>query len=59
MAPQHPTDDDKTSNDKRAQPESGKPEHRPGKQNDDNVDDLGRNVNDPGKTLDQPTNESH
>lgn len=40
---------------KAPEPEKGVPEHRSGKQLDDNLDDLGRNVNDPGDKQDQPT----
>ncbi|MET3926211.1 hypothetical protein [Devosia sp. 2618] len=38
-------------------PQKGGPtEAKPGQQQDDNIDDLGRPVNDPsGKPLDQPT----
>lgn len=37
-------------------PETKAPEHRTGQQQDDNIDDLGRDINDPdSKPVDQPT----
>lgn len=58
MTQQNPNPE-KLDDSKRARPDTQKPEHQQGEQIDDNVDDLGRNVNDPDKVLDQPTRKMH
>lgn len=58
MTQQSPTTE-KPDEHKRARPDTQKPGHQQGEQIDDNIDDLGRNVNDPDKVLDQPTRKTH